>query len=111
MHHVFAATARFEPGCSALLGIAPPMPDDGDRWSVSHSAKRWLPTIRIPRGSSSGLSGEQRETLELVFFHDLSEAEVAQVTGVAPGTVKSRLYRAKAALRRLLGAQEADHAP
>ncbi len=57
------------------------------------------------------LSAEQRETLELVFFHELSESDVARVTGVAPGTVKSRLYRAKAALRRLLGAEEVDYAP
>ena len=56
------------------------------------------------------LSAEQRETLELVFFHELSESDVARVTGVAPGTVKSRLFRAKAALRRLLGAEEVDHA-
>ena len=45
-----------------------------------------------------------REVLELVFFHGLREAEVAEVLGVAQGTVKSRLYRAKRALQGLLGA-------
>jgi RNA polymerase sigma-70 factor (ECF subfamily) len=56
------------------------------------------------------LPREQRETLELVFFHELSGSEVAEVMGVAPGTVKSRLHRAKAALRQLLGKEEIHHA-
>lgn len=55
------------------------------------------------------LPEEQRETLELVFFHELSGPEVAQVMGVAPGTVKSRLHRAKAALKQWLSSEEADH--
>jgi RNA polymerase sigma-70 factor (ECF subfamily) len=45
------------------------------------------------------LPEEQRETLELVFFHGLSGPETAAVMGVAPGTIKSRLNRAKARLR------------
>lgn len=45
---------------------------------------------------------EQRETLELIFYHDLSAAETAAVLQVASGTVKSRLHRAKTALRKLL---------
>jgi RNA polymerase sigma factor (sigma-70 family) len=42
---------------------------------------------------------EQRETLELVFYHGLSLQETALVLKIAPGTVKSRLHRAKARLR------------
>ena len=48
---------------------------------------------------------EQRETLELVFYHGLTGPEVATVLGIAPGTVKSRLHRAKARLRELLSAE------
>jgi RNA polymerase sigma-70 factor (ECF subfamily) len=44
----------------------------------------------------------QREVLVLVFYHQLSEAEVAQVLGISVGTVKSRLHRAKQMLRRVL---------
>ncbi|HYN87865.1 MAG TPA: RNA polymerase sigma factor [Ardenticatenaceae bacterium] len=62
------------------------------------------------RRALTQLSEEQRETLELVFFHELSGDEVALVTGVALGTVKSRLHRAKAALRKLLEREEAGNA-
>ena len=41
----------------------------------------------------------QRETLELVFYHGLPQDEAARVLGIAPGTVKSRLHRARASLR------------
>ena len=54
------------------------------------------------------LPDDQRETLELVFYHSLTGAEVAQVLGVSEGTVKSRLHRAKAALRHIL-AQEGNN--
>ena len=55
----------------------------------------------------------QREILELVetlraplVLHDvegLPYAEIARVLGVAEGTVKSRIHRARRALRRQLG--------
>jgi RNA polymerase sigma-70 factor (ECF subfamily) len=48
------------------------------------------------------LPQQQREILVLVFYHQLSEAEVAQVLGISVGTVKSRLHRAKQMLRRVL---------
>lgn len=48
------------------------------------------------------LPAEQRQTLELVFYQDLSDQEAAHLMGVSVGTVKSRLHRAKAALKRLL---------
>jgi RNA polymerase sigma-70 factor (ECF subfamily) len=55
------------------------------------------------------LPDDQRETLELVFYHHLSGAEVAQLLQVAEGTVKSRLHRAKAALKDLLSEEVAPY--
>jgi RNA polymerase sigma factor (sigma-70 family) len=46
------------------------------------------------------LPAHQREVLILVFYHQLSEVEVAEVLDIAVGTVKSRLFRGKEALRR-----------
>lgn len=48
------------------------------------------------------LGAAHRETLALVFFHELSYAEAAEVLGVPVGTVKSRLSNARRALRELL---------
>jgi RNA polymerase sigma-70 factor, ECF subfamily len=48
------------------------------------------------------LPPEQRAAIDLVFTHGLSIEDVAAVLGVAPGTVKSRLHRARAALRARL---------
>ena len=55
------------------------------------------------------LPEEQRETLELVFYHGLSQEEVAQVLNIAPGTVKSRLHRAKDRLRAWMNAESQAH--
>lgn len=52
------------------------------------------------------LAPDQRETLELIFYHDLTGPQAAEVLGVAPGTIKSRLHRAKTRLQTLLGQQE-----
>lgn len=48
------------------------------------------------------LPDAQREVLVLVFYHHLSGVEVAELLGISVGTVKSRLFRAKEMLRRVL---------
>lgn len=47
----------------------------------------------------AALAPRDREVIELRYLLDLSEQEIAAVLGVRPGTVKSRLARAKARLR------------
>lgn len=48
------------------------------------------------------LSPEQRETILLRFYHDLKLEDIAEVTGVPVGTVKSRLFHALKGLKRFL---------
>lgn len=50
------------------------------------------------------LPSEQRQVLLLQLQHGLSPAEIAEVLGVAPGTVRMRLHRGLQGLRRLLPA-------
>jgi len=53
---------------------------------------------RVTRAMAALPSG-QRAVLVLRAYHDLDTAEIAQVLGIEPGTVKSRLSRARASLR------------
>jgi RNA polymerase sigma-70 factor (sigma-E family) len=48
------------------------------------------------------LPARQREALVLRFYLDLPEAEIARLMGIRPGTVRSTIYRALAALGRVL---------
>ena len=54
---------------------------------------------RLVRRELEALPEEQREIILLRDFHDLSYAEIAEVLDLAPGTVMSRLHRARQALR------------
>ncbi len=65
------------------------------------------PGVEVPDGATAvevravldGLAPEQRAVLVLRHLDGLDEAEMAEVLGVARGTVKSRLHRARAAFR------------
>ncbi|MAW28457.1 MAG: RNA polymerase subunit sigma-24 [Gammaproteobacteria bacterium] len=52
------------------------------------------------------LSVDQRQIVVLRDYLDLPYAEIADVLGTAPGTVMSRLHRARLALREALGGSD-----
>jgi RNA polymerase sigma-70 factor (ECF subfamily) len=56
------------------------------------------------------LSDEHRAILILKYQQEMSYAEIAEVLQIAPGTIASRLNRARADLRRLLRARSGDSA-
>jgi len=56
------------------------------------------------------LSPEQREVVFLTFYAGLSYGEIAAMTGIPPGTVKSRMYHARRYLRQSLAGGEDDEA-
>jgi RNA polymerase sigma-70 factor (ECF subfamily) len=49
------------------------------------------------------LPPEQRVAVSVFFGEDMGVADIAAATGVPPGTVKSRLFAARQALRASLG--------
>lgn len=51
---------------------------------------------------------EQQVMLELRYWEDLSAAEIATIMDIAVPTVRTRLFRARAAMREALGHVEAD---
>ena len=48
------------------------------------------------------INPKYRLLIELRFFEELSYEEIAEVTGIAVGTVKSRINRGRAQLQKLL---------
>jgi RNA polymerase sigma-70 factor (sigma-E family) len=50
----------------------------------------------------AGLPAKRRAAIVLRFYEDLSEAEIAEVLGVRPGTVKSLIHRGLHQLREVI---------
>ena len=51
------------------------------------------------------LSAEHREIIDLVYYHEKSVEEVAEIVGIPEGTVKTRMFYARKKLAELLKAQ------
>jgi RNA polymerase sigma factor (sigma-70 family) len=85
----------------APAGVEPDeLGDDGaggpDRGAEEHEAET-LVDEALER-----LSAQDRALVTLRYREGLSDAELAEATGMPLGTVKTRLFRARAVLRRLL---------
>ena len=93
-----ARLARDSPG---LLPAAP-FADAAD--------ERVIAATLAPRiaGALAALNREQREVLLLHAWAGLSHEEIAAALGIAQGTARSRLSRARTALRALLGEFDFD---
>ena len=59
-------------------------------------------------GRDLELPVDQRAVIVLRHVEDRSEEETAEILGIRPGTVKSRLARGLAALRAELGERDED---
>lgn len=65
--------------------------------------ERVVSAAETVRAALAELPVDQRLTVVLVDGEGFDHKEAAEILGVAPGTVASRLHRARAALRRVLG--------
>lgn len=54
------------------------------------------------REALSALSAEHREVIDLVYYHEKSVEEVAEIVGIPENTVKTRLFYARKKLAELL---------
>ena len=58
----------------------------------------------IIRKCLTGLSAEHREIIDLVYYHEKSVDEVAEIVGIPENTVKTRMFYARKKLAELLKA-------
>lgn len=63
-------------------------------------------TSEALRSCLSPLSAEHREIADLVYYHEKSLEEVAEIVGIPENTVKTRLFYARKKLADLLQAAE-----
>jgi RNA polymerase sigma-70 factor (ECF subfamily) len=60
------------------------------------------------REALNGLSAEHRDVVDLVYYHEKSVEEVAEIVGIPEATVKTRMFYARKKLSELLKAQGID---
>lgn len=75
-----------------VSGVAGPEPDDTDQQ-------------RRLQDAIGGLSGEQRLLLSMRYADGVPIRVIAEILGIAQGTVKSRLFTAREVLRHALGSE------
>jgi RNA polymerase sigma-70 factor (ECF subfamily) len=68
----------------------------------AYSAKR---RRELLRNCLTHLSHEHREIIDLVYYHDKSVREVAQILGIPNNTVKTRMFYARNKLSKLIAAR------
>jgi RNA polymerase sigma-70 factor (ECF subfamily) len=71
-------------------------------WDVTAEAGTARALQRRVAACVRTLPGRQRECVVLHYYLNLTDTQIAAVLGIAPGTVKSMLHRARAALARQL---------
>src|SRR5688572_13098245 len=103
------AIARFK-ALSALRGrkeaelddeVAEAVEDTSDDPEVAMQKKD---TGEILRKCLTKLSAEHKEIIDLVYYHEKSVEEVAEIVGIPENTVKTRLFYARKKLAELLKA-------
>jgi RNA polymerase sigma-70 factor, ECF subfamily len=81
-----------------------PTSDSQDDPQTMFAAKR---RGEILRNCLTRLSREHREIVDLVYYHEKSVPEVAEIVGIPRNTVKTRMFYARAKLAQLLAAHGA----
>ena len=105
VHHKSVDAVRRE---SAIRRRTVPAAEDGDEWSAppgpgaDEEAIGSLVAGQV-RDALGRLPAEQRHVLALAYYGGSTQREVAALTGVPLGTVKSRMFTGVARLRNLLG--------
>jgi RNA polymerase sigma factor (sigma-70 family) len=92
--------ARRPAGPPGVVEAVDPWDDVIDRLDSAAAAR-----TREMAGAVRALPPEERDVLLLVAWEQLTPAQAALVLGIPPGTARSRLHRARAALRPVLAGE------
>ena len=112
VHHKSVDAVRRE---SAIRRRTVPAAEDGAEWSAppgpgaDHAALGSVVAGQV-REALGRLPAEQRQALALAYYGGYTQREVAALTGVPLGTVKSRMFTGVQRLRGLLGPLLGDFA-
>ena len=113
------ADPPFQPGCWRLPGSRPSLRcgagrtlglDDEAANAIEDTSDD--PEVAVQKKDTSAalrkcltaLSPEHREIVDLVYYHEKSVEEVAEIVGIPENTVKTRLFYARKKLAELLKA-------
>jgi RNA polymerase sigma factor (sigma-70 family) len=105
VHHKAVDAVRRE---SAIRRRTVPASEDGEDWSATpgpgaDQAALGAVVAGQVRDALGRLPDEQREALALAYYGGYTQREVATLTGVPLGTVKSRMFTGVQRLRSVLG--------
>jgi RNA polymerase sigma-70 factor, ECF subfamily len=92
---------RRRPGEEFDADSAAAIEDDADDPEIALEKKDKSASIRK---CLEGLSAQHREIVDLVYYHDKSVEEVAQIVGIPENTVKTRMFYARKKLAERLKA-------
>jgi RNA polymerase sigma-70 factor (ECF subfamily) len=80
-------------------GVAAKIVDEtDDPEAAAHHASRGA----VIRTCLMRLPPKLREVIDLIYYHEKSVAEVAEIVGIPPGTVKTRMFHARSRLQEML---------
>lgn len=90
-----------------------PMPGASQEQQRGRVVRAWQPEEavldseerRLLRNAIGRLDPVHRSVVVLKYFHEFSDTEIAAIIGCPPGTVKSRLHRARELLRNQMARQ------
>jgi RNA polymerase sigma-70 factor (ECF subfamily) len=85
----------------ARTGVDPAAPSHEERAAARADSASAGPALAA---ALAALPREERDVLLLHAWEDLGHGEIATALGIAPGTVKSRLHRARRRIRQSLAA-------
>ena len=103
--HKALSALRKRPGQALDDEKAAAIEDPGDNPEIAAQKKD---KGEILRECLNGLSAEHREIVDLVYYHEKSVEEVAEIVGIPANTVKTRMFYARKRLSELLKAAGVD---